>query len=51
MNILWYVSICMMFLSIAFAFSARAENRRLKSQQQKEPEEQIVVRRFRSIQV
>lgn len=50
MNILWYVSTCMISLSTALAFSLMAENKRLKKQRQQEPEEQIVVRRFRSIQ-
>lgn len=50
MNILWYVSICMIFLSTALAFSLMAENKQLKVRQKQEPEEQIVVRRFRSIQ-
>lgn len=49
MNILWYISICMVSLSTAFAFSTAAENRRLKDQPTQQPEEQITVRRFRSI--
>ena len=50
MNIIWYVSICLLFLSTALAFSAMAENKRLKKQK-KEQEEQVIVRRFRSIEV
>lgn len=50
MNILWYVSICLVFFSTALAFSTMAENKRLKKQQ-KEQEEQPIVRRFRSIEV
>ena len=49
MNILWYISICTVFLSTAFAFSTAAENRRLKDRREQQPEEQIAVRRFRSI--
>ncbi|MBQ6823465.1 MAG: hypothetical protein IJP27_02325 [Clostridia bacterium] len=49
MNLLWYVSICLIFLSTALAFSAMAENKRLK-EQQKEQQEQPIVRRFRSIE-
>ncbi|MBQ7779114.1 MAG: hypothetical protein IJ404_01340 [Clostridia bacterium] len=49
MNIIWYVSICLLFLSTALAFSLMAENKRLKKQQ-KEQEEQVIIRRFRSLQ-
>lgn len=49
MNILWYISVSAVFLSTAFAFSTAAENRRLKEQCEQQPEEQITVRRFRSI--
>ncbi len=49
MNILWYVSICMIFLSTALAFSLKAENKRLRIRLDQKPEEQIIVRRFRSI--
>lgn len=50
MNILWYVSICTISLSTALAFSLKAENKRLKDQLNEQPEEQIMVRRFRSIE-
>lgn len=49
MNVIWYVSICMIFLSTSLAFSLMAENKRLKNRLEEEPEEQIIVRRFRSI--
>ncbi len=47
MNILWYVSVCTVSLSTALAFSLKAENKRLKDQLDKTPEEEDVVRRFR----
>lgn len=47
MNILWYVSVCTVSLSTALAFSLKAENKRLKDQLDKKPEEEDVVRRFR----
>lgn len=50
MNILWYVSICTVSLSTALAFSLKAENKRLKNQLNEQPEEQIITRRFRSIE-
>jgi len=49
-NILWYVSICTVSLSTALAFSLRAENKRLKNQLNEQPKEQLITRRFRSIE-
>ncbi len=49
MNILWYVSICTISLSTALAFSLKAENKRLRNRLNQQPEEQVIVRRFRSI--
>ncbi len=50
MYILWYISVCMISLSTALAFSLRAENKRLKTRLTQQPEEQTMVRRFRSIE-
>ena len=49
MNIIWYVSICLTFLSTALAFSLTAENKRLRARSAEQAEEQIPERRFRSI--
>lgn len=49
MNVLWYVMVCLVFFSSSLACSALAENKRLKKEK-KEKQEEVIVRRFRSIE-
>ncbi len=46
MSIIWYVSVCAVFFGVAYAFSKREENKRLRAQLSATLQEAEFPRRF-----